>query len=137
MVGTFIFKILVLVVVTYGTDIEKLYQTRWETLVNDIVSKHKDKRRTLNAPSSLNVDDKRAILDFHNDYRSDVALGKTSQPKAAWMHRLFWDDAIGEIGHRYLNGINTCRQTNSNCASRHNNEASNELGIIHMYLYQF
>jgi len=52
----------------------------------------------------LEEEDKQALLDIHNEYRSDTALGRTgSQPMAQDMAELIWDEGLENDAKEYAN----------------------------------
>ncbi len=60
----------------------------------------------LESPSTLSTEDKQALLDAHNNYRSQTALGKIESangllPYATNMNALLWDDGLAQVARDY------------------------------------
>ena len=59
--------------------------------------------------SVFTYDQKKFIVDEHNKYRSEIALGKYASfghPKAAKMHRIHWDAALEKVAQSWANTCN-------------------------------
>jgi len=56
----------------------------------------------LTPPSTLSEEDKQALLDLHNEMRSQVAAGALAgQPGASDMEHLLWDDGLAAVATDY------------------------------------
>eukprot|EP01083_Nonionella_stella_P262237 891932_1 len=74
-----------------------------QQVVQEIVAQHHDNRRHLaDVITSLSTDNKRAILDAHNNIRSLTARGKIetnsgSSKKACGMNKVGWSDLLHSL----------------------------------------
>lgn len=73
---------------------------------------------------SLSTSQKQQMLDSHNAYRSQVALGTTGAsglPTAANMNQLVWDSGVASVAQAYVDGCvyghNGNRKAQVNAAS--------------------
>ena len=76
----------------------------------------------LTNPNTLDTSEKQEMLDAHNNYRSQTALGNMpapsgNQPQATNMNKLFWDPALEKIASDYASG----------CYIEHNDNRQQEM----------
>lgn len=81
-----------------------------------------NRRNLYSSPDILSLEDKQAILDLHNSYRSLIAGGHVSnQPEASNMHHLFWDEGLANLAKEHSSkckwAFNTNRTVNQNNTS--------------------
>ena len=81
-----------------------------------------DRHLLLTNPNTLETSEKQQLLDAHNLYRSQTALGTMAapsgnQPQAANMNKLFWDPALEKVARDYATG----------CYIEHNDNRQQEM----------